>query len=402
MSKLHRIYLDTAAATPLAPLVAVAMSAYSRRHFANPASLHGGGVMAARALAIARARIATVLGAHPDEIVLTSGGTEANNLAILGVGHFVSKVWTRSVQVVTTAIEHASVLGAAKKLNTIFLPVNSEGLIDLKKLAESLTADTKLISIIYAHNEIGTIQPIREIAKLIRHFNKNHSPSPGPYLHIDACQAPRFLDINVARLGVDLMTINAGKIYGPRGVGALYVRRGVKLDSQLVGGGQEQDRRAGTENVAGAIGLATALEICEENKIQESARLTKLRDKLTVGLLKIDGVTLNGPLPDSTTARLPNNVNVSVEGVEGEQLVLELDAHGIACSTGSACASPDHDGGHVIMALDSNDKEFARARALSAMRFTLGRDTTAADIRHVLKMVPEIIKKLRAANNLLK
>ncbi len=357
------------------------MDACSRQHFANPSSLHGGGVVAARALANARARVAHVLGTHPDEIIFTGGGTEANNLAIFGT-------WTPGVQVITTAIEHASVLEPAKKLGAVFLPVNSEGLVDLKKLKEALTPETKLVSIIYAHNEIGVIQPVKEIAKIIRHFRKLSSDPRYPYLHLDACQASRFLDLNVSRLGVDLMTLNASKIYGPHGVGCLYARRGLQLEPQLIGGGQENGRRAGTENVAGAIGLATALEICEENKIKESARLSQLRDELIAGLLKIEGVTLNGPAPDSQTERLPNNVNVSVAGVEGEQMVLELDARGIACSTGAACAISDHDDSHVIMALGKN-----QAMAEGAVRFTLGRDTTRADIKYVLKSFTEVFKK---------
>ncbi len=397
----RRIYLDTAAATPLDLRVEREMEAYNRHNFANPASLHREGVTAARALAIARARVATCLGAHPDEIIFTSGGTEANNLA-LSLGHPVSKLpestWTLDVQVITTAIEHVSVLEPAKKLKAIFLPVDQVGLVDLKKLKASLTPDTKLVSIIYAHNEIGVIQPIKEIAKIIRHYRKNlgfrnsdfEFDEKTPFFHLDACQAPRFLDINVKRLGVDLMTVNASKIYGPRGTGALYVRRGVKLQPQLIGGGQEADRRAGTENVAGAVGLAVALEICERERKQEVKKLSKLRDQLITGLLKIEGVTLNGPGLNSQTERLANNVNVSVAGLglEGEQLVIELDARGISCSTGAACSIPDHDDSHVIMALGKTEAE-----AKSAVRFTLGRETNLADIKYVLKSVSEVLKK---------
>ena len=418
--------MDTAAATPLDPRVKEEMERYLAANFANPASLHKEGGVAARALAEARARIAKCLGAHPDEIIFTSGGTEANNLAIFGaveLGHQVSKwdsvTWTPGVQVtglVSTAIEHVSVLEPAKKLAqrglaVTYLSVNREGVVDLKKLKTSLTAETPLVSIIYAHNEIGIIQPVKEIIKVIRHFRKNNTnpssliPSPFPLLHLDACQAPRFLDINVERLGVDLMTINAGKIYGPRGVGALYVRRGVKLEAQLLGGGQEAGRRAGTEDVAGAIGLATALELCEKNKKAENAKLGKLRDQLITGLLENKGVILNGPstvvseaglTPNSHAERLPSNVNVSVAGLEGEQMVIELAALGIACSTGAACAIPDHNDSYVIMALGKSQSE-----AESAVRFTLDRDTTSADIKYVLKSFNEILKKY-APNTIIK
>lgn len=402
MPKSRQVYLDTAAATPEDSRVRQAMAAYSRRHFANPSSLHGEGVAAARALAHARARVARVLGAHADEIIFTGGGTEANNLAIFGimtpVGHFVSKRWTRSVQqMLSTTIEHASVLEPARKIESaggrvIYLPVNNEGLIDLKKFKESLTPKTKLVSIIYAHNEIGVIQPVREIAKIIRHFKAKtlKAKSFFPLLYLDACQAPRFLDLDVARLGVDLMTLNGSKIYGPSGTGCLYVRREIELTPLLYGGGQEGGRRSGTENVAGAVGLATALEICASEREKESARLTKLRDQLIVGLLKIDGVTLNGPAPDSDTERLPNNVNVSIAGVEGEQVVLELDARGVACSTGAACSIPERDDSHVIMALGKTKEE-----AESAVRFTLGRDTTRAEVNYALKILPPILEKLR-------
>ncbi|MEA1929703.1 MAG: cysteine desulfurase family protein [Patescibacteria group bacterium] len=403
MPKTRRINFDTAAATPLDPAIKREMNAYLRSNFANPSGLHQEGVAAARELANARARVAAILGAHSDEIVFTSGGTEANNLAVFGVvealesfGHAVSKsrkpIWTWRVQmqVVTSAIEHASVLGAVRVLEgrgvkVSYLSVNREGLVNQKKLKTALNKKTKLVSIIYAHNEIGVVQPIREIAKIIRHHCKRHG-TVYPYLHIDACQAPRFLDINVARLGVDLMTINAGKIYGPRGIGALYVRRGVELGAQSVGGSQEGGRRAGTENVAGAIGLAGALEICAKEREKEAKRLSKLRDQLIAGLLKIDGVELNGPL----TERLPNNVNigVGVPNLESEQVVIELDAQGIACSTGAACSIPKRDGSYVIMALGRDE-----VAARNAIRFTLGREATSADVRHVLKSLIAIFKK---------
>ncbi len=388
MLRRNRIYLDTAAATPLDRRVRAAMAPYLAREFGNPSSLHQEGVAAATAVAAARERVAQTIGAHADEIIFTSGGTEANNLAVFGCGG----------SVITTTIEHSSVRAAAQALGregvpVIFLNVDEEGRVDPERLREALQAQptTRLVSIIYAHNEIGTIQNVKGLAKVIRDFRKARHQEPGvgnfPYFHLDACQAPRFLEVNVARLGVDLLTLNSGKIYGPKGVGCLYVRRGVKLEPRSWGGGQEAGRRPGTENVAGIAGFAKALELAAAERVAESARLTTLRDRLIAGLAALPDSQLNGP---TGADRLPNNVNLSFSGIEAEQAVIELDARGLAVSSGSACASSRHEASYVILALGRS-----REAAASSIRFSLGRETTGRDIDRTIAAVSAVITKLR-------
>lgn len=352
MKQMRRIYLDFAAG------------------FANPSSLHAEGVSAARRLAAARQKIAEILAARPAEIIFTSGGTESNNLAIFGL---------ESKHIITTKIEHASVLEPARRLKTTFLPVSHEGLVDLQKLKKSLRRDTTLVSIIYAHNEIGVIQPVREIVKIIRRFRQKNN-SKMPYLHLDACQAPRFLDLNVQRLGVDLITLNGGKL-GVPGAGCLFVRRGVPLKPMVFGGGQENGRRAGTENVAGIINFARALAQAQKERERISKKLTKLRNYFISELLRLPDTSLNG----SRDARLPNNVNISFVGLLGEQIVLELDAKGIACSTGAACSIPARNGPSAI---------------IDAVRFTFGPETKKRDLDRVLRVLPPILKKLNSVKNL--
>ncbi len=381
MAKKSIIYWDTAAATPLDLKVKRAMLPYLDQVFANPSSLHFGGVSAGQALNNARQLVAEVLGARPQEIIFTGSGTEANNLA-LSIG---------SGQILTSTIEHASILSPCRARGAsgnpvAYVPVLGNGLIDLEAFRSMLNPETKLVSLMYANNEIGTIQPLRAVAKIVRSHRK-HFKTIYPYFHTDACQATRFLDLNVARLGVDLMTINAAKMYGPKGVGALYVREGVSIVPLIYGGGQERGRRAGTENVAGIIGLAGALELARQHREREVARLTPLRDRLISGLLKLSGTTLQG----DATERLPNNVNVAFDGILAEQLVIELDAKGVACSTGSACSITDHNESHVVMALGQS-----RERAEQSVRFTFGRDVTARDVDYVLKVIPPILKKLRS------
>lgn len=375
------IYLDTAAATPLDPAVKRVISEAEQKYWANPASLHQGGVAAAAALRAARTSVAESLGAHPDEIIFTSGGTESNNLAILGAP---------AGEIIISAIEHSSILAPAAIRGALILPVDERGQIKLAEFKKLLGPKTSLVSIIYANNEIGTIQDIKAISKIIRAHRAEYKTTL-PYLHIDACQAPRFLNIDVRQLGVDLMTINASKIYGPKGVGALFIKRGVKIKARALGGGQEVDHRAGTENVPGIMGLAAALKLALKQQIKETKKLTPLRDEAIKTILKtIPDTVLNGdPLE-----RLPNNLNFSFTGVLGEQLVLELAALGIAASTGSACAIPKHDDSYVILALGKS-----KSLAKSAVRFTLGRETTRADLNYLIKSLKNIITKLRTANH---
>lgn len=377
---MKRIYCDTAAG------------------WANPSSIHHEGVVAREHLDQARAASAKVLSAHPDELIFTSGGTESNNLAIFGVARAWEKIHGQPGEIITTPIEHRSILAPGEVLKTAgwqinFLPVDREGLVNPAELKKLLKPDTVLVSVGYANNEIGTIQPIHDLAKVIRQFKKanpsNLIPNPYPLFHTDACQATRFLDLNPLKLGVDLLTFNAAKIYGPNGIGCLYAKRGLTLEPLIVGGGQEGDRRSGTENVAGVVGLAAALELCAHERVKESQKLSRWRDYFISQALKLPGVELNG----SPTKRLPNNVNLFVSGVEAEQLVIELDARGIACSTGSACSLPKHDESYVIMALGFNEE-----RARSSVRFTFGRDITRTEINYILKTLAKTLEKLREFN----
>lgn len=386
------IYLDAAAATPLDRRVLAVMRPYLTREFGNPSSLYRSGVIARRAVETARTVIASILAAHADEIIFTSGGTESNNLAIQGVVRAAGRG-----HLITTAIEHASVLRPCRALERqgltlTYLPVGNDGLVDPAELKKTLRPETILVSIGYVNNEIGAIQPIREIARVIRNFKKLQATNyklkadTYPYFHIDGCQAPRFLDCRVSTLGVDLMTINSGKIYGPKGAGCLYVRRGIKLTPLLEGGGQEQGLRSGTENVPGLVGFAKALERCVELREKESTRLSNLRDYFIFRLLKLDRVTLNGS-PDT---RLPNNVNVSFAGTDSEFVVLNLDAAGVACSSGSACSTQTKDSSYVMAALGGSEDQ-----ARGAVRFTLGRETTKRDLDYVLKILPDILSRAR-------
>jgi cysteine desulfurase len=379
---MERIYLDTAAATPLDARVWRAMRPWLERGFGNPSSLHQEGVSAAAALAAARAECVTALGVLPDEIIFTAGGTEANNLAITAAA---------GGAVMVSAIEHPSVLAPCLAAGRVIIaPVLPSGQINLKKFAELLTPKVKLVSVMYANNEIGAIQPLSEITKIIRRARKR-AGTPYPYFHTDACQAGRFLPLDVRQLGVDLLTINAGKIYGPKGVGLLYVRRGVPLTSPiLIGGGQEAGRRAGTENVPGIVGLATALTLAGKLRDREAIKLSRLRDWLWQEIKRaVPEAQLNGSLDN----RLPNNLNLYFPGVLAEQLVLELDAKGIAASIGSACSIPKADDSYVIMALGHS-----RERATGSIRISLGRDATKEQLKQLIKVLPPLINKLTHAN----
>lgn len=355
--KKRRLYLDTAAGTE-----------------PNPASLHATGVEAAARVARARREVALVLGAQPDEIVFTAGGTEANNLAL-----------NARRQVVTLATEHASVLAPARRGAHTIVPVDADGRVDLRALEQAITPETELVSVHYVNNEIGTIQPLAQVAKIVRRARKKFG-TPTPYLHTDACQAPRVAPLVAVSLGVDLMSLNAAKLYGPRGVGALYVRRGVPLTPLLLGGGQESGRRAGTENVAGIVAFARALATAARRREADNKKLLPLRNYFIEKLLALPGVEPNGSLKE----RAANNVNMLVRGVLAEQLVLELDAQGVAVSTGAACSIAHFDESYVVRALGRSAEE-----AASSVRFTLGRDTTRADINFVLKILPPILVRLR-------
>lgn len=397
---MKRIYMDHAATTYLDPRVKKAMDGFWSGNFGNPSSLYKEGRDAKRAMSAARADIAKIIGARPEEIIFTSGGTEANNLAIFGAAELFflpsshlnpkgsdgdSKSKQFKPHIITTKIEHHSVLNSIKFLekngfDVTWLDVSKEGIINPKDVEKSLKPNTVLVSVIYANNEIGTIQPITEIGKIL----KKHSA----VFHTDACQAAGYLDLNIEKLGVDLMTANSSKMYGPKGVGFLYVKKDLKLQPIMYGGEQEKNLRPGTENVPAIIGLAEAFKIAQKEKNKETKRLTNLRDYFIKRLItEIPKTFLNG----NPKKRLPNNINVSILDVEGEAIVLYLDEYGISCSTGSACSSTSLDPSHVIMALGR-----PHAYAHGSLRFTLGRKNTKKDIDYVMKILPKIVAKLRS------
>lgn len=405
------VYLDYAATTPLSPEVKKEMD-LALDIYGNPSSLHSKGYEAKMALDGAREKIAKILNCRADEIIFTGGGTESDNLAILGFARANKKGLSanppaggRSNHIIVSAIEHHAVLESCHKLEKegfviTYLLVSKDGIIDLDELGKALRPETILVSIMYANNEIGTIQPITKISEIIRNFGEVKSPKSAlPILHTDACQVAGFLDLDVKKLGVDMLTLNAGKIYGPKGVGILYVkkglpagRQGIKLEPLIYGGGQEFGLRAGTENLAGAVGLAKALELAQRNKEKESARLLKLRDYLKERITaEIPKIKFNGDFEK----RLPNNLNVSILDIEGESLVLYLDNAGICVSSGSACTSKSLEPSHVILALGEPHEV-----AHSSLRFSLGHDTTKEDIDYVTGVLPEIVKKLRGISPL--
>ncbi len=391
------IYLDHAATTPTDKAVLKAMQPYFSDVYGNPSSFHTLGMRAKEAVTEARIKIAKLLNAHEDEILFTSGGTESDNMAVLGVPrYFVAEIKKTHgsealPHVITSAVEHHAVLEPLiwqqrrKEIELTIVPVDRYGRVNPKEIAEAIKPTTVLISIMMANNEIGTIEPIAEIGRELLKYRKEKGTAL-PYFHTDACQATGFLEIDVEKLHVDLLTLNGSKIYGPKGVGALYVRRGVKFQPLMIGGGQEKNLRSGTENVPAIVGLAKALELAQAGREREFARLTELRDRLAEGLLKIPKTILNG----HPTERLPNSVNVSFIDIEGEAAVLYLDAEGVMVSTGSACASTSLDPSHVILATG-----LSYEAAHGSIRFTLGHATTKKDVDHVLKIVPGIVERLR-------
>jgi cysteine desulfurase len=380
------IYLDHAATTPVDERVVAAMLPYFTEQFGNPSSIHRLGRAALEALDSARETVADVLGASRKEIIFTGGGSEADNLAIKGAA-LAQRQAGKGAHVITSAIEHHAVLHAVEYLQAFgfevtVLPVDSDGLVRPDDLRAALRPDTVLVSIMYANNEIGTIQPMAELGAICR--------ERGVLLHTDAVQAAGSLSLDVHELNVDLLSLAAHKFYGPKGVGALYVRRGTPLLPQINGGGQERRRRAGTENVAGIVGMATALRLAEERRDSYAARCTALRDRLAKSILdRIPHTYLNG----HPTRRLPNNVNIAFDYVEGESILLLLDQQGIAASSGSACTSGSLEASHVLLALGLPPE-----RAIGSLRFTDGLSTTEADIDYLLDILPPLIERLRSVS----
>jgi len=387
---MRQVYLDHAATTPIDPRVREAMLPFLDEKFGNPSSFHSIGKEVKDALDDARARMAHLLHVRPDELLFTSGGTESDNLAILGIARANAK---EGKHLITTAYEHHAVLEAMMHLEkkegfeVTYLTPDHDGRITVEQVMGAIRPDTILISVMYANNEIGTILPIAQIGNAV-HKRRSESKRAFPLLHTDACQATGYLDLDIEKLHVDLLTINGSKMYGPKGVGALYVRRGIKLQPLQFGGAQERAIRPGTENVAGIMGMARALELAQAERVSESQRLAPLRDQLIAGIReRIPKVRLNG----HATERLPNNVNMSIMDIEGEALLLYLDASGVYASTGSACTSASLDPSHVILALGMPYEV-----AHGSIRFTLGRSTAAADIAYVLDVLPPLVEKLRA------
>jgi len=398
---MRRVYLDYAATTPLDPRVKEAMDSWWTENFGNAGGLYEEGRRAKEALQNSREVIAKLIGARTEEIIFTSGGTEADNLAIFGVARKLEAELpfgssASKPHIITTTFEHHAVLHPCQQLEkegfeVSYLDVGKDGVVNPEDVRKALRPETILVSIMYANNEIGTIQPIYEIGKIIREFRAQNK-SQLPYFHTDACQAAGYLDLNVNNLGVDLMSVNASKIYGPKGVGFLYKRAGVKIKPQILGGGQEGRMRSGTEAIPLVVGMAEAFKIAQKEREEESGRLIPLRDYFISEILKrIPKVVLNG----HPANRLPNNINVSILDIEGEALILYLDAEGISISTGSACTSESLDPSHVILAL-GKPYEFAH----SSMRFTLGRSTTKEDLDYVLEKLPKIVRWLRVVSPL--
>ena len=391
------IYLDHAATTPIRDEVLSAMLPYLEGTYGNPSSIHHKGREAKGALERARGDVASAVGARPHEIIFTSGGTEANNLALRGVGmyerHRKSLIGILKSHMLVSTIEHVSVLETAEALKADgfeveYIPVDRDGTVSVADVLSRARTNTALISIMYANNEIGTVEPIAEIARALKdRFGENR-----PLLHTDACQAVGQIPTNVTELGVDLMTINSGKIYGPKGVGMLYVREGVQLTPQITGGEQEHHLRAGTENVAGIVGFAKALSLALVEEHGTKERLTSLRDDF-ISSIRMEG--LGAVLNGHETNRLPNNIHFSFPYIEGESLVLLLDMHGICASTGSACNAHDLLPSHVLRAIQQSDDLMH-----GSIRFSLGMHTTKEELEFTVSTLTACASRLRALSPL--
>jgi cysteine desulfurase len=378
-----RIYLDHNATTPVDPAAADAMMRALQDLFGNASSVHYYGQQAKAAIDDARSAVAALVGAEPSEIIFTSGGTEADNFAIRGAAEALELTGRRHL--ITSGIEHEAVLNTFKALakrgwRTTVLPLDATGIVSPDRLREAITDDTALVSIMHANNEIGTIQPIAEMAA-IAHLH-------GALFHTDAVQSAGKIPVNVRALGVDLLSVSAHKFYGPKGIGALWAKRGVRLSPFLSGGKQERNRRAGTENVPGAIGMGVAASRATHKMDAEGARLSALRDRLEHGILSsVPNTEVNG----LREARVPNTTNISFDRIEAESLLIALDLEGIAVSTGSACSSGTLEPSHVLKAMNLSSH-----RAQNSIRFSLGASNTEQQIDRVIEILPRIVTKLRS------
>lgn len=375
------IYLDYAAATPVDDAVLAAMRPYWSERFFNPSATYWPAVQVRKDVEAARAKAAYWLGARPNELIFTAGGTEANNLAIRGVMEQYPEA-----NLVVSAIEHESVLRTAHTYDCREAAVTPDGIVDIEALLKLVDDRTVLVSVMYANNEVGTVQPIRRIALALEDVKKARRQAGNPlplYFHTDAAQAAAYLDLHTARLGVDLMTLNAGKMYGPKQCGVLYVAAHTRLRPQVSGGGQERGLRSGTENVAGIVGLATALELVQTRRHEESERLNDLQTQF-IALLEeaIPGVVVNG----SRKLRLPNNVHVTIPGQDNERLLIALDEAGVLCAAGSACSASNEEPSHVLRAMDISE-----ADAQSSLRFTMGHETNLGQLKRTVALLSGLV-----------
>lgn len=376
------VYFDHNATTPVDPAVLEAMLPFLTSEFGNASSIHSFGQRSRAAVENARAQVAALLGATPGDIVFTAGGTESNNLGVFGL--FYSEPAERP-HVITTQIEHSAVMNPCQALESrgievTYLPVNADGLVDPAAVRAAIKPETVLISVMHANNEIGTLQPVEEIGRI--------AAEADIWFHCDAVQSAGKVSLDVAKIGADTLAISGHKIYAPKGVGALYVKKGVKIAPLLFGGRHERDRRPGTENVAGSVAMGRAAELARESLAEETARIAGLRNRFEQGILKtVPGARVNG----IHSPRVPNTASITFPGLEGEALVIALDLKGLACSTGAACSSGAIAPSRVLTAIG-----LAAPEARASMRFSLGRRTTDADVDFALSVVPEAVERLRA------
>ncbi len=382
------IYMDYAATTPTRQEVVNTMLPYMTTNFGNPSSIYTLAQDARNAVDSARKTISQILGSRSSEIVFTSGGTESDNTAIKGVSFAMKHLGNH---IITSMVEHHAVLHTCQQMeqfgfDVTYLPVDHNGQVRIEDLENSITENTILVSIMYANNEIGTIQPIKDMVRTVK--NKANELSKTIVFHTDAVQAVGHVDIDVTELEVDMLSMSAHKFYGPRGVGALYVKRGTPFESLLAGGGQERQRRSGTENVPGIVGMAHALQLTHTDRKHESLRISKMRDRVVTELSNsVENLVFNG----HPINRLDNNVSVSFKGVEGEPVLMGLDFAGICASSGSACSSASVEPSHVLLAIGRSAEE-----AQGTLRITLGRDNSEEDIDYLLDVLPKLVNKLRA------
>jgi len=378
--------MDHSATTPVAPEVLEAMLPYFSEKFGNASSLHSFGLEAKEALEESREKVAGLLGAKPEEIIFTAGGTESDNLALKGIAR---KNQKSGKHIITTRVEHPAILECCRKLEkegfeVTYLPVTNEGLVEIATLESAIRSDTILISVMHANNEVGTIQPLEEIGRL--------AAEKDIYLHTDAVQSVGKIPTDVNKLGVDLLSLSAHKLYGPKGVGALYIRNGTRLESIIQGGGHERGLRSGTENIAGIVGLARAADLAGETMTMEAERLTRLRDRLAeLVLLKVRESWINGTMK----MRLPGNLNFGFKYVEGESLLLFLDSIGISVSTGSACSSHKLEPSHVLLSLGLKPEE-----CHGSLRITLGRSNTVEEVDYVALGIDRAVERFRGISAL--